>query len=410
MIETPHEFLSCGLELAAAILPTRHAVNFEFRLHTGAAHEPEERLGLAHLVEETITKGTQRRSGRELSDAFDAIGASHNSWAGRENIGFGSTCLPEFLEQALELHAEFLRTPSFPEEACSVAVELAGQEINTLHDEPRELCDKLLARQTYGPLLGRHVLGEPETLERITRRDIQAFWQEQFSAGRMQLVLAGAIGFARVKQWAESLFDGFGDRARAGREPFEVQFSPRRTHHHQETEQEQIGICYPGVEVTSPEFPVERVLLGVLSGGMSSRLFSEVREKLGLVYYVGAWSEHPRRAGMIHLAASTTAQRCAETYATILQEVSRLAEDLTAEELQRAKTGILARAETRGDMTASHCAEIGHDLFHYGRPVPLEEKLDAVRAVTVEDVQRYLREHPRDRLSVVTLGPRQLEV
>ena len=410
MIETPHEFLSCGLEMAAAILPQRHAVNFELRLHTGTAREPENRLGLAHLVEETITKGTELRSGRELSDAFDTIGASHNSWTGRENIGFGGTCLPEFLEEALKLHAEFLRRPTFPAEACAVAVELAGQEINSLNDEPRELCDKLLARQTYGPLLGRHLLGEPETLQRITRQDLAAFWRDQFSAGRMQLVVAGPIDFEQVRQWAESLFDGFGSAERAGRQPFAVEFSPRRTHHQQEAEQEQIGICYPGVEVTSPAYPVERVMLGVLSGGMSSRLFTEVREKLGLVYYVGAWSEHPRRAGMIHIAASTTPQRCGETYATILQEVSRLAEDLTEEELERAKTGILARAETRGDTTAARCAEVSADLFHYGHPVPQEEKLEAVRAVTIEDVKRYLHEHPRDRLSVVSLGPKQLEV
>jgi predicted Zn-dependent peptidase len=142
---------------------------------------------------------------------------------------------------------------------------------------------------------------------------------------------------------------------------------------------------------------------------MSSRLFTEVREKLGLVYYVSAWSEHPRGAGMIHLAASTTPQRCDETYATMLREVSRLAEDLTDDELERAKTGILARAKTRGEMTSSRCAEISNDLVHYGRPVPVAEKLEAVLAVTVEDVVRYLNDHPRDRLSVVTLGPKQLE-
>ena len=171
-----------------------------------------------------------------------------------------------------------------------------------------------------------------------------------------------------------------------------------------------MGICYPGVAVPSPEFPIEQVMLGVLSGGMSSRLFTEVREKLGLVYYVQAWSEHPRGAGMIHIAASTTPERCAETYATLLKEVSRLADDVTEEELGRAKTGLLARAETRGDTTSVRCAELGNDLFHYGHPVPREEKLDAIRAVSVDDIRRYLLEHPRDRLSMLTLGPRRMEV
>jgi predicted Zn-dependent peptidase len=409
MIPMRHEFLDCGMEMAAAFLPDRRVVHFEFRLYAGAAHEPAERLGLAHLVEETLTKGTERRSGRELSDAFDAIGAAHHTWTGRECAGFGSTCLPDYLEEALNLHAEFLRTPTFPEDACSVAIDLAEQEINSLNDEPRDLCDKLLARQTYGAVLGRHVLGEPETLKRITRQDIAAFWQAMYVTGRMQLVLAGPVDWDRTRAWVESLFAGFGSAERSGREPFTFQFNPHWSHRQQETEQEQIGICYPGVAVPSPEFPIERVMLGVLAGGMSSRLFTEVREKLGLVYYVQAWSEHPRGAGMIHIAAAMTPERCADTYATLLREISRLAEDLTEEELERAKTGLVARAETRGETTSARCAEVGNDLFHYGRPVPIEEKLDAVRAVTVEDVRRYLHEHPRDQLSVLTLGPRQLE-
>ncbi|UCG32756.1 MAG: insulinase family protein [Phycisphaerales bacterium] len=410
MIETRHEFLECGVEMAAAFLPDRRVVHFEFRLYAGAAHEPSERLGLAHLVEETVTKGTERRSGRELSDAFDAIGASHSTWTGRECAGFGSTCLPEYLEEALGLHAEFLRTPTFPEDACSVAVELAEQEINSLNDEPRDLCDKLLARQTYGEVLGRHVLGEPETLKRITRQDIAGFWQRMYVPGRMQLVLAGPVDWERTKACVESLFAGCGGAKSSGREPFTFQFNAQRAHHQQETEQEQIGVCYPGVAVPSREFPIERVLLGVLSGGMSSRLFTEVREKLGLVYYVQAWSEHPRGAGMIHIAASTTPERCAETYATLLREISRLADDVTEEELERAKTGLLARAETRGETTSARCAELGNDLFHYGHPVSREEKLDAIREVSVEDIRRYLHEHPRDQLSVLTLGPSQLEV
>lgn len=410
MIEMRHECLDCGVEMAAAILPDRRVVHFEVRLYAGAAHEPAERLGLAHLVEETITKGTEQRSGRELSDAFDAIGASHNTWTGRECAGSGSTCLPEYLEEALGLHAEFLRTPTFPEDACSVAIELAEQEINSLNDEPRDLCDKLLAKQAYGAVMGRHVLGEPETLKRIARQDIAAFWKEMYVPGRMQITLAGPVDWERTKACVDSLFAGFGSAERSGREPFAFEFHSQRAHHQQETEQEQIGVCYPGVAVPSPEFPIERVMLGVLSGGMSSRLFTEVREKLGLVYYVQAWSEHPRGAGMIHIAAAMTPERCAETYATLLREISRLAEDLTEGELERAKTGLLARAETRGDTTSARCAELGNDLFHYGHPVPREEKLDAIRAVSVDDIRRYLLEHPRDRLSVLTLGPRRMEV
>jgi predicted Zn-dependent peptidase len=163
------------------------------------------------------------------------------------------------------------------------------------------------------------------------------------------------------------------------------------------------------VGVRSPQYPTERVLMGVLSGGMSGRLFTEVREKQGLVYWVGAWHENPRDAGMVFLGASTTPQRADRTYATLLREVDRLSDDLMQDELNRAVTGIVARTETRGDITRARCGEMADDLFHYGRPVPPAEKLSWVRAVTIEHVKRYLLEHPRTQLSVVTLGPRALE-
>jgi predicted Zn-dependent peptidase len=111
---------------------------------------------------------------------------------------------------------------------------------------------------------------------------------------------------------------------------------------------------------------------------------------------------------MIHLAAATTPDRAEQTYATLLREIERLSEDLTVEELERTKGSITARTETQGDITRAHAAEIADDLFHFGRPVPIEEKLDKIRAVGVADIRRYLAEHPCREFCVLTLGPRPI--
>jgi predicted Zn-dependent peptidase len=143
---------------------------------------------------------------------------------------------------------------------------------------------------------------------------------------------------------------------------------------------------------------------------MSARLFTEVREKQGLVYWVGAWNDNPRGAGMIFLGASTTPQRCDKTYETLIRELKRVGEDVTEEEIQRALAGIEVRADIRADVTRSQCAEQADDLIHYGRPVPWEEKLAKLQAVTVDDVKQYAAKYlTEDKLSVVTLGPRGLE-
>jgi len=403
-----HEDLPCGIELGVLPLPRRHVVGFQIRVLAGVSAEPPDKLGLASLVEDTLDKGTEKRTGQQLLDAFDAIGAGVNSGTGRETTTFTCTALPEHFEKAVELHAELLRTPTFPQDAFDVNVDLARQEIEGLEDDPQALVDKYISRRAYGPILGRHTLGEKQTLAKITRADALDHWRQNFTAGRMIVSVAGALDPRRAADVFQRHFDGFGSTRRDGRAPISVEFAPGVSHHPKALEQEQIGICFPGVDADHPEFPTQQVILGILSGGMSCRLFTEVREKRGLVYWVAAWQETPRGAGMIFLGASTTPQRCDETFATLLREVDRLSEDIEQTELERAITGIVAQQDTRGDSTRSKCSELANDLFFYGRPVPPEEKTAKITAVTVEMIRAYLAGHPRDRLCVVTLGPRPL--
>lgn len=403
-----HRRLECGVEVAALCLPGRRTTTYEIRVLSGLVHEPEDKLGLAKLVEETISKGTAKRTAQEVSDAFDAIGASNSSAVGRESFVFRCSSLPEYVEDAMRLHAELLRTPTFPQDYCDVAIDLMNQELTALEDEPGELARKALAPHAYGPVLGRHELGSRETLARITRDDVVAFWTEQFAASRMIVAVAGAVDFERCCDTVESLFDNFGGKAADGRQETPITMSPGTYHHHKELEQQHILMCWPGGRVTDDDYAAERITLTVLSGGMSSRLFTEVREKQGLVYWVGAWDEHPRGAGRVFMGASTTPARCDKTVDALLREVDRLADDVTEEELQRAKIGIIAKTQTHGEITRSRTSELSSDVFHYGRPIPTEEKNSRIEAVSIEDVKRYLAAHPRDSRCLLTLGPRDL--
>ncbi|MBN1344207.1 MAG: insulinase family protein [Phycisphaerae bacterium] len=400
--------LDCGIEFVAQEMPDRPTVSCLVRFRSGAAYEPEEHLGVARIVEQTLSKGTSKHDGRGLSDALDALGAQRGSGTGRETITFRWTCLPEFMGDVIDLHAEMIRTPTFPEDACQVAVDLALQELSALEDEPMDLARKLLSERAYGRRLGRDPLGTPESLGRIGRAQIQTYWAEALSAGRMQVAAAGAIDAERLADRFEEAFADFGAGATDGGEPIPLEFSSSSSHHHKDQEQDYMIMCWPGVPMDHELEPVERVMVRILAGGMSGRLFTEVREKQGLVYWVAAWRVHPRGAGMIHVGASTTPDRCDKTYATLLREIDRLAEDVTEEELRRAVRGITARKEREADLSQARADELSDDLFHFGRPIPVDEKLARIRSVTVRDIGAYLAAHPRDRLSVLTLGPRQL--
>ena len=403
-----HDTLRCGIEYAVCPLPARHVVSFQIRVLSGVCAEPADRLGLARIMEETIDKGTARHTGRELSDAFDAIGAGRGSGAGRESITYTCTVLPEHFERAVELHADMLITPTFPDENVRVNIDLSQQELLAMQDDPQSLVDREISARAFGPVLGRHALGSSESLARISRDDLVRFWREHYHTGRMMVAGAGAVDPAKVIGVFEKYFAGAARGPRDGRNPWRMEFTPGVHHQHKELEQEQIGICFPGVGVTHPDFPAQQVTLGILSGGMSGRLFTEVREKLGLVYWVSAWQDTPRGAGMIFLGASTTPERCDKTYQALLREVDRLADDIQQDELDRAIVGMVASQDTKGDVTRSRCGELCSDLFFHGRPVPPEEKCAKVQAVTIADVKRYLATYPRDRRCVVTLGPKAL--
>jgi predicted Zn-dependent peptidase len=401
-----HLDLANGVEFAAELLPQRQTVAICCRLLTGLADEPPELTGINGIVERTLSKGTRRFDGRGLADAFDALGASWSSASGRQSTLVRVVCLPEFTLAALDLVGEMVCHPTFPDDACRVAIDLAQQELRRMEDEPDELLRALIQRLTLGPVLGRHPGGEPETLGRLTPDLVRAHWQRCYHAGRMQIAAAGPVVPERLAAHIEQTFAGLGSSERAGRAPAAVEFQPQRVHRQKELEQQYIGITLPGLAREDPGFVVEQVALRVLSGGMSGRLFTEVREKLGLVYWVGAWHEQPRGHGVIHLGASTTPERCHQTFEKLLTELARLAEDLTAEEVTRARDGLIAHYETESDLTRARAGGLSDDLFHHGRPIGLGPKLAAIRAVTREHVADYAGRLPRDRLCVATLGPR----
>jgi predicted Zn-dependent peptidase len=403
-----HEFLPSGVEFAADILPDRNTVALCFRVLTGVVDDPPELTGIGAVVERTLSKGTQKYQGRELADAFDRLGAQWGSVSGRQSMLLRVICLPEFVPEVIELVTETLRRPTFPDDACRVAVELAQQELRQMEDEPGDLLRVMVQRLTLGPVLGRHPVGDLETLPRITPEKVCTHWQRMYCAGRMQVAVAGPVDPANVARQVDRSFADFGSYMPQGRDLAEFSLEPRREHRHKELEQQYIAITLPGLPKGDPDFPVEQVLVGVLSGGMSGRLFTEVREKQGLVYWVGAWHEQPRGKGVLHLGASTTPERCDKTYKTLLRELRRLGEDLTQKETVRARDSHIAQYETEDDLTRARAGGLSDDLFHFGRPIGRAAKLDALRAVTTDSVAVYARKLQLDRLCVVTLGPRPL--
>ncbi|MCG3129179.1 MAG: putative zinc protease [Phycisphaerae bacterium] len=397
--------LACGAELAVDLLPRRGTVALVFRMLSGIADEPDELGGLAHIVETTLSKGTERFDGRALADAFDALGAQWSTASGRQSTMARVVCLPEFVLEVVDLVAEMIRRPTFPDDACQVAVELARQDLKSVEDDPAEVCRIMIQRLTLGPRFGRDTLGTPESLARIAPEAVRAHWRRTFHSGRLQIAAAGPIDADALAARVERGFAGLGDPRRAGRAAADYTFVPRREHREKDLKQQQIAITLPGARRDEPDYPVEQVMIAVLSGGMSGRLFTEVREKLGLVYWVSAWHEQPRGSGIIHVRASSTPERCDQTFRTLLREIERLGEDLTDEEVQRARNTLTSHMLTQDDLTRARAAALSEDLFYFERPMPPAEKLAAVERVTRGDVEAHARGLRPELACVATFGP-----
>lgn len=400
--------LPYGITLLSEEMPGYHTATCMLRVKGGLISERNDQQGLAYVLEQAIDKGTANYDGKALADAFDAIGAQSAVYTGRQSWVFVVSSLPEHLPRAIELMGEIVTSPRFDQPIVETVVSLVQQELFSLQDSPRGLLRRQMAKQAYGARLGRHMLGNEESLKNIDANAVNTHWQNLLAKEHIAASVAGVYDDQAVQDALASWIDKLPEKAKIGVEKPSDEFSAKESLIQKDVEQTQIGISYRGVSYGRPEYATEKVMLGVLSGGMSSRLFTEVREKQGLVYWVGAWSEQPEGLGMLHIGAATKPERAEKTYETLLREVARLEEDLTEKELERAKVGLIADSATSGASVQTRASEMLVDYFHLNKILPAEEKREAIRSVTINDIKRYLENHPRDELSVVVVGPKAL--
>jgi predicted Zn-dependent peptidase len=400
--------LPTGLRVAGERLERSQAVALALRLPAGAKDDPGNKLGLAYLVKETLLKGTRKHDARALSDAFDFYGIHHGEYTGTESTLLQIRCLPEHLKRALALLREVLSQPTFPQAACETAKSLALQELKHLEDDPMTKCFVLLKELYFGTEWGHTELGVPQTVPEVSRQDIAAFWSARYIPAGTIASVAGAFDSDAVLKELETLFANSGPAWPLDAPPPALTQSLRK-HEQKDSEQTQIALAFPAVPHNHPSYFAARLAVGVLAGGMSGRLFTEVREKRGLAYSVGAHITYLRGTGLIAAYAGTTAARAAETLKVLKDELVRVGQDVTEEELERAKIGVKSRLLMDQESTYHRSRELLDDLYYEGRIVPLDEVVQKINAVTVNDVKSYWTSHPVDPHALVTLGRDALE-
>lgn len=400
--------LSNGLRFVAERIERSEGVALAVRIPAGAKDDPINKLGLAHLVKETLFKGTRRKDARKLSDAFDYFGIRHSESTGTESTSIQMRFLPEHLKQSLALLREVLREPAFPEKECETAKIQAIQELKHLDDEPLSKVFVILKELYFGADWGHSELGTEAHIPQISRDDVRAFWMGHYIPAGSIVAAAGKFDPDVLAKELETLFGNSGEAWPRETPPAPPKQALRR-HVHKDSEQTQIALAFPSIHRADPDYYIARIGIGALSGGMSSRLFTEVREKRALVYSVGASSVSLRGAAATYAYAGTTAPRAAETLKVLKHELVRLGQDLTQEECDRAKIGFKAHLLMDQESTGSRVRELLDDVYYEGRVVPVAEVVERIKTVSADEVMRYWNKHPVEPYALVTLGREALE-
>jgi predicted Zn-dependent peptidase len=377
-------------------------------LPAGGATDPAGRSGSATVLADLVLRGAGERDSRQLTDYLDGLGLQRSASVGVQHTRFGCAALAERVVEGLATYADIVRRPMLPQTGFDAARDLALQALAGIDDEPRQRLMIALRAWHFPSPYGRNTMGEVADLEKLTLALSRADFQRRYQPQEAIISLAGNIDFDTVRGEVERFF---GDWTGSPSEPIEL-VPPRGRFHHveQASEQTHIGIAYPTVQETDADYYAARMAVEVLSGGMSGRLFTEVREKRALCYSVSAGYSSLKGLGSILAYTGSSNDRAQAALDCVLSELHRLHDGVTAEELSRAKIGLKASTIMQGESTSARASAIAHDFFMRGRIRTLDEIKAAIDGVSVEQVNAFLADHEPGPFTIVTVGPKELKL
>lgn len=400
--------LGNGMVLLAERMEHVRSAAINFLVPAGCAFDPPGRLGIAGVVAELITRGAGDRDSRALSLALDNLGVDRRESVALINMRFWGSTLARNVPATLELYSDILLRPHFPDADLEPAQALALQNLQSLEDAPQQKVMLELRRRYYPNPLNKDRLGRSEDIEGLTIADVKAHYRRLFRPNGTILSVAGNIEWEPLKAQVERLFGGWPRGEALAIDP--APNAPRSEHLHKDTQQTQIALAYPSVPVGHAEYYSARAAEGVMSWGMSSRLFTEVREERGLCYSVGVSHESFKDRGSIIGYAGTRAERAQETLDVTVGELRKLKDGITDDELDRVKAGLKSSLIMQEESTSARAGSIATDWYFLGRVRPSEEIQGAIDGLRPAAILAHLDRYPVKDITLVTLGPKPLTV
>ncbi len=400
--------ISNGLTLIIEPMADVQSAAFSLLVPAGSNYDPPGQAGAAAVLSDWIMRGAGSRDSRQLSNELDNLGLQRNEGVGNSHISFTGATLADSLPQALRIYADIVQTPHLPVEQFEAAQTGVEQSLRAIEDEPRQKVMVELRRRCYESPWGIPSEGTLEGVQSLTPGVVKSHFERCAGPRDAILGIAGKVDVPAMKGLAEDLFGQW--RAKPAPKFETGPRGPARDHIKHESTQTQIGIAYDSVPYSDPGYYAAWAAVSVLSGGMSSRLFTEVREKRGLCYSVFASLNSLRDQGRVLCYAGTTAERAQETLDVTLAELVRLGQGITEDELDRCKARAKSSLIMQQESSSARASSIARDWYHLGRIETLDEVRDKIEGLTVQMLLDHIAEHPAKDFTILTLGPEALEV
>nr|WP_269751716.1 pitrilysin family protein [Pseudophaeobacter flagellatus] len=379
--------LANGFRLVTESMPGLQSASIGIWVTAGGRNERLEQNGIAHFLEHMAFKGTKRRSALQIAEAVEDVGGYINAYTSREVTAYYARVLKDDVPLALDVLADILRNPVFDPREIEVERGVILQEIGQALDTPDDVIFDWLQEESYhNQPLGRSILGPAERVSAFSREDLTQFVDEHYGPEQMILSAAGAVDHATLVKLAEDLFGDMVSRPSRVMEP--AHFTGGESRHTKELEQAHFALSFESPGYRDDAIYTAQIYAGVMGGGMSSRLFQEVREKRGLCYSIFAQAGAYADTGSTTIYAGTAGDQLEELAHITIDEMKRAAQDMSDAEVERARAQMKAGMLMGLESPTNRAERLARLVQIWERVPPLEETVALIDAVTTEDVRQ----------------------
>lgn len=403
-----HRQFGNGLVLLGEHMPWLRSSAFSFLLPAGTCFEPDGLDGLAGITSEMVQRGCGKLGSRQFLEELDFHGIERGSAVTTTHSSFSCAMPTEVLSRALTLYSDLVRLPHLPEDQLDDARSLGMQDLRALDDEPSHRCFSELKRFRYPLPFGRISQGTEEGLAAIDIAAVREFYRVNYKPAGAILAVAGSFSWDEVCAVVERELGDWTGASPRDLPPLKSTYGSLHVDH--PSNQTHLALAYDCAPYESPWYYQARALVGVLSDGMSSRLFSEVREKRGLVYSVFATCFSLAGQGSVLCYAGTTTNRAEETLRVLIETIQSLGKGISTDELDRLKNRIKSSLVFEQESSAARSSQIASDWFYLGRVPDREEVCAKVDALSCESLLEHFQLSLPKNFSLVTVGSQPLEL